>query len=219
MTLALLKKEQADDDNKKEYCEIQIDSADDKKKELQHGIADLDTAIQETTGSISTLADEIKTLSAGIVALDKSVAEATETRKKEHSEYTELMASDSAAKELLGVAKNRLNKFYNKKLYVAPPKRELSREDRIAVNMGGTVAPTPAPGGIAGTGVEVFTQTSTSRTIRDAPPPPPEMFGAYAKKGEESTGVIAMIDMLAADLTKEMTEAEAQEKNSQADYV
>merc|ERR1719311_1462715 len=196
MTLALLKKEQADDDNKKEYCEIQIDSADDKKKELQHGIADLDTAIQETTGSISTLADEIKTLSAGIVALDKSVAEATETRKKEHSEYTELMASDSAAKELLGVAKNRLNKFYNKKLYVAPPKRELSREDRIAVNMGGTAPPTPAPGGIAGTGITVFADVSAHDQTVTAPPPPPEAPKAFAKKSEESNGVIAMMDLL-----------------------
>merc|ERR1719245_32426 len=38
------------------------------------------------------------------------------------------------------------------------------------------------------------------------------------KKGQESTGVIAMIDLLAKDLDKEMTEAETEEKNAQASY-
>merc|ERR1719323_1649568 len=59
-------------------------------------------------------------------------------------------------------AKNRLNKFYNPKLYKAPPKTELSRED--------------------------------------------------------SMGVMAMMDLLIADLDKEMTEAETEEKDAQADY-
>jgi len=51
-----------------------------------------------------------------------------------------------------------------------------------------------------------------------APPPPPESVKAYAKKGEESGGVIAMIDTLVADLDKEMTEAETEEKDAQAEY-
>merc|ERR1719379_2688222 len=38
------------------------------------------------------------------------------------------------------------------------------------------------------------------------------------KKGEESTGVLAMIDLLKRDLDKEMTEAETVEKDSQKDY-
>jgi len=48
-------------------------------------------------------------------ALDKSVAEATENRKAENAEYKELMTTDTTAKEILGFAKNRLNKFYNPK--------------------------------------------------------------------------------------------------------
>merc|ERR1719401_1345285 len=49
-------------------------------------------------------------------------------------------------------------------------------------------------------------------------PPPPKTFGAYAKKSEENTGVIAMMDMLIKDLVKEMTVAETSEKDAQADY-
>jgi len=106
-----------------------------------------------------------------------------------------------------------MNKFYSPKLYKAPPKRELSEEERITVNMGGTLAPTAAPGGIAGTGVTAFAQRSNV-----APPPPPETFGAYSKKGEESTGVIAMMDMMVADLDKEITEIETEEKENQSEY-
>merc|ERR1719213_1477310 len=58
---------------------------------------------------------------------------------------------------------NRLNKFYNPKLYKPPPKRELSAEDRIATSMGGTMAPTAAPGGIAGTGIGLEKEITQSK--------------------------------------------------------
>merc|ERR1719409_1092324 len=213
-----LKKEQVDDDNKKEYCSVQFDSLDDKKKSLERSVSDSEKAIEDSTEAIATLTSEIEALAAGIKALDKSVAEASEARKEENADFTTLIAQDTAAKELLGVAKNRLNKFYNPKLYVAPPKRELSEEDRIVVNMGGTAPPTPAPGGIAGTGITVFADVSVHDQTVTAPPPPPDAPGPFKKKSEESNGVIQMMDMLVADLDKEMTVATQEEKDAQADY-
>merc|ERR1719272_2237903 len=106
-----------------------------------------------------------------------------------------------------------MQKFYNPSMYKAPPKRELTEEERITLNMGGTLAPTAAPGGIAGTGVTVLIAEH-----RGAPPPPPETFGAYSKKSEESNGVMAMMDAMVADLDKEMQEADLEEKDSQAEY-
>jgi len=111
---------------------------------------------------------------------------------------------------LLAFAKNRLNKFYNPKLFKAAPKRELSEADRGVLAAGGELETTPAPGGIAGTGITVLAQ--------GAPPPPPDTWGAYSKKSGETTGVIAMIDLLIKDLDKELTEAETEEKDAQADY-
>merc|ERR1719393_727171 len=108
-----------------------------------------------------------------------------------------------------------MNKFYNPKLYKPPPKRELTEEERITLNMGGTLAPTNPPGGIAGTGIG-FEQTHAGSIA--APPPPPETFGAYKKKGEESNGVIGMMDALKADLQKEITEMEVTEQNAQEEY-
>jgi septal ring factor EnvC (AmiA/AmiB activator) len=210
----LLGEEQVGDDDKKEYCEKTLDKTEDDLKELELKVSDLGKAIADLKETIATLASEISALEDGIKALDKQVAEATEERKTEHAENVETLANDNAAKEIIGIAKNRLNKFYNPKLYVAPPKRELSEEDRITLNMGGTLAPTAAPGGIGGTGVEAFAQSSNGV----APGPPPETFGAYAKKGEESNGVITMMDMLQADLDKEIQEIETEEKENQAEY-
>jgi len=212
--VALLKKEQQDDSDKKEYCEGQFDTADDKKKALERGVSKLETAIADAKESVATLTEEIAALTQGIKDLDKSVAEATENRKEENSDFKTLFASDTAAKELLAFAKNRLNKFYNPKLYKAPPKRELSEDERITLNMGGTLAPTAAPGGIAGTGIAMLAQVRA----HDAPPPPPETFGAYSKKSEEGGGVINMIDLLIKELDTELTEAQTDEKHAQEEY-
>jgi len=181
--VAELKKEQVDDESKKEYCDVQFDLSDDKKKVLEKTGSDLETAIAESKENIVTTKEEIDALEDGIRALDKSVAESTEQRKEENEDYKSLMAGNAAAKELIGFAKNRLNKFYNPKLYKPP-----AGLAQIRVHSG------------------------------VAPPPPPEAVEAYSKKGEESNGIIAMMDALSADLQKEMTEAEAIEKDAQGDY-
>jgi len=189
--IALLGKEQTDDDNKKEYCENLLDKTEDDLKSLELTVSDLGKAIADHKERIATVTDEISALNDGIKALDKQVAEATADRKEEHEENVETLANDNAAKGIIEIAKNRLNKFYAPKLYKAPE------------------------------AAAMFTQISL-RTRNDhgvAPPPPPETFGAYSKKGGESGGVINMLDMMVADLDKEMTEIETEEKENQAEYV
>jgi len=204
-----LKAEQGVDSDKKAYCEAEFDKAEDKKKGLDLDISDLEKAIADGGESIATLKGEIAALQDGIKSLDSSVAEATSTRKTEHDDYVETLAANSAAKDLLGFAKNRLNKFYNPKMYKAAPKRELTEEEQITVNNGGTLAPTAAPGGIAGTGIGLN---------QVAPAPPPEANLAYKKSGESSNGVMAMIDLIVADVDKEIQEMEVEEKNAQKAY-
>merc|ERR1719326_1356622 len=181
-----LKAEQGIDNDKKSYCLSELDKAEDKKKGLDLDISDLGKAIADNEEAIATLASEIKALSAGIKALDKSVAEATDARKAEHDDYVETLAGNNAAKDLLAFAKNRLNKFYNPKLYVAPPAREAAAMAQLH--------------GAA------------------APPPPPAADLSYKKSGEESGGVIAMIDLLVADIDKDNQTSEVEEKEAQKEY-
>merc|ERR1719271_2093478 len=134
-----LKAEQGIDNDKKSYCLAELDKAEDKKKGLELDISDLGKAIADGEESIATLASEIKALGKGIKALDKSVAEATATRKEEHDDYVETLAANTAAKDILAFAKNRLNKFYNPKLYKPPAKAVAA-----ALTQSG-VAPPPPP--------------------------------------------------------------------------
>lgn len=190
--VALLAKEQTDDDAKKGYCEKQIDEVEDNIKSLAQGIADLETVIDEKTGSIATLKDEIKSVAVSIKALDKTVEEATEQRKADHAEFLELISTNSEAKEILAWAKNRLHKFYNPTLYKAAPKVELEEK--------------PAS----------FVQVSLHHA--DEPPPPPAAPKAYSKLSGDSSMVIKMIDTLVKDLDKEMQTAEVDEKSAQESY-
>merc|ERR1712073_120808 len=57
--VATLQVEQKDDDAKKEYCAEELDLADDKKKGLEHAVADLETAIEGLNGAIAKLGEEI----------------------------------------------------------------------------------------------------------------------------------------------------------------
>merc|ERR1719321_1028176 len=211
--VVLLGKEQKEDDKKKEYCAAEFDKTEDTIKELQKSSDDQGKVLAEQEDIPNSLGEEIAALEAGIKDLDKSVAVATETRKQEHAEYSENLAANNAAKELIEMAKNRLNKFYNPKLYKAPPKRQLSEEERITLNMGGTLAPTNPPGGIAGTGITAAALLQTQSSHHAAP-----TFIAYRKMSEESGGVIAMMDNMVADVKKEMQEAEFEEKDAQKEY-
>jgi predicted nucleic acid-binding Zn-ribbon protein len=208
---AKLKEEQAEDDKKKEWCEAEFDKTEDTKKVLLQDKSDLETAISDAEESITNLKAEIEALDDGIRALDKEVADATATRKEENEEFEATYAANTAAVDILKFAKNRLNKFYNPKLYKPPAKRELSEDEQITLNMGGTLAPTAAPGGIAGTGIGLDQQNA-------APPPPPEANLAYKTKGEESSGVIQMIDNLVNDVEKENQVMKLEEEDAQDDY-
>merc|ERR1719160_2020515 len=94
-------------------------------------MASLASQIEEVTDSIAGTAENIQELTDGVAALDKDVAEATELRKKEHSEFTETVQLSEVAEQLIGKAKNRLLKFYNPTLYKAPPKKEMTMEEKI----------------------------------------------------------------------------------------
>jgi chromosome segregation ATPase len=110
--VSVLGQEQKDDDEKKEYCNKEIDSAEDKLKADQLAIKDADAAIKDAKETIATLESEIIGLTGGLLMLDKAVTEATAQRKKENEAFKVVKAGNAAAAKLLGMAKDRLAKFY-----------------------------------------------------------------------------------------------------------
>merc|ERR1719263_1009556 len=95
---------------------------------------------------------------------------------------------NQATVELIGMAKNRMNKFYNPTLYKEPEKKD---ED------------------------DFFAQVAVRRA---APGPAPEMPSGEYKKSESSSGVVAMMDDMINDVEDDMAESKRDEEEGQKDY-
>jgi len=182
------RKEQVEDDKKRDFCLAEIAKTEDEVKEQKGAIADLEADIEKRMDVVATFASEMAAIQKGIEDLDKSVVQATEQRKEEHTEYTATAASNTAAVELINMAKNRMNKFYQPSLYKAPPTT--------------TVADSPY-GFVQG---------------RAAPGPAPETFSGDYKKSEGSTGIIAMMDQMVKDVETDITEGKHDEADAQKSY-
>merc|ERR1719316_2586448 len=129
--VSVLTKEQKDDASQKDFCVGELDKTEREKAATDDKLAQLTSSISEISDNIAAAAENIQNLKDGIAALDKDVAEATVQRKSEHEEFTENVQLSEIAEQLIGKAKNRLLKFYNPTLYKAPPKKEMSMEEKI----------------------------------------------------------------------------------------
>merc|ERR1719146_508334 len=143
--VGVLEGEQLQDDKLDTWCIAELDKAKEEAKATEVDIGELSAAVDEARDAIAATASEIDALKAGLAELDKSVAEATELRKKENAEATESAAANQAAVDLLGMAKNRLNKFYNPTLYVEPAKEAEEEEEFFAQLAIRRAAPGPPP--------------------------------------------------------------------------
>merc|ERR550537_1586354 len=195
--IVLLGNQQKDDEKQKVYCEGEFDKAADEEAAAKTKLSQTDAKLSELTDLIGTLMEEISGLEASISALDKSVADATEQRKEEHAAYVEQMQMNEAAMGLVEKAKNRMQKFYNPTLYKAPPKTEMSMEEKIMANG--------------------FVQVRMHSDV--APPPAPEMPSGPVQKNAKSAGVIGMMDTIISDLGSDMKDMEYEEKTAQKDYA
>jgi len=113
--------DQADDDSKRDFCNAEFAKTQEAQKALNGVVGDLKADISHKQDTVAAFASEIATLQQGIADLDKSVVQATQQRRMEHGEYTTTASSNQAALELVRMAKNRMNKFYQPSLYKAPP--------------------------------------------------------------------------------------------------
>merc|ERR550514_289694 len=123
--------EREDDAKKKMFCEAELAKAEDAEKEKEDALEELDAAMEKISDEVAGIDEEIASIQKEVAEIDKSVAQATELRKEEHADFLESLTMADAAVGLLGKAKNRLMKFYNPTLYKAPPKKEMSLEDKL----------------------------------------------------------------------------------------
>merc|ERR1719217_1679197 len=213
--IAILTKDNKDDLTQKDFCISELTKTEKEKAATDDKLASLASSIEELTDTIDATAEKIKSLQEGIAGLDKDVAEATEMRKKEHEEFTTNLQLSEIALQLIGKAKNRLQKFYNPTLYKAPPKKEMTMEEKIIAAGSSALVQQEA----AFDDTESFVQIRLRRAhvTKVAPPEAPEAeFGGKSKK---SGGVMALMDMIMGELKTSATEASMAEKYAQKEYV
>jgi len=209
--IAILTKDNKDDATQKDFCIAELTKTEAEKAATDDKLDSLASEISETTDAIATTADKIKSLTDGIAALDKDVSEATEQRKEEHAEFGETMKLSEVALSLIAKAKNRLQKFYNPTLYKAPPKKEMTMEEKIIASGSSALMQQEAA-------FDSPSFVQIRRSTKVAPPEAPEAPGGF-KKSEKSGGVMALMDMIMGELKTSMTESKMEEKHAQTDYV
>merc|ERR1719269_346612 len=129
--VALLGKQQAEDDKQKTWCEGEFEKSADEEAAAKTQKAAIQAEIAELGDEIAELIEAVNVLKTEISELDKTVADASESRKEDHAAYVESMQLSEVAVGLIGKAKQRLQKFYNPTLYKAPPKTERTMEEKI----------------------------------------------------------------------------------------
>jgi len=202
--IALLGKQQAEDDKQKVFCQDELEKSADEEATTKSKMAQSDAAIAEQSDVISSLMEEINGLTAEIAGLDKSAAEATEMRKEEHAEYLETLQMNEAATGLVKKASQRLQKFYNPVLYKAAPKVEMTMEEKLIK---------------AGTFVQIRRRSEIATSADMGNRKLPAFEGFYQKKEAKSAGVISMMDTIIKDLETDSKDAEYAEKTAQTAYA
>lgn len=145
--------------------------------------------------------------------MDAEVEEQTTLRKGKAKQVTEILAANNAAKQLLGMAKKRLNKFYNPKLALLQARKKRARAE--AEEDDDAAAPSFLQ--------EQEQEESDSDDMQldsaaEYDASSDASFMKTVKQTEEAGGVTAMLDMLVSDITKETTALEIQDAQAQKDY-
>lgn len=214
--IAILTKDNKDDLTQKDFCIAELTKTEKEKASTDDKLASLASSIEELTDSADQVAEKIKSLQEGVASLDKDVAEATAMRKSEHAEYNENLKLSEIAEQLIGKAKNRLQKFYNPTLYKAPPKTEMTMEEKIIAS--GSSALVQQEAAFDSNDVSfVQIRSLLSRVTKVAPPEAPE--ASFGGKSKKSGGVLALMDMIMGELKASIQESRMEEKYAQKEYV
>jgi hypothetical protein len=186
--------EEADEDLKtKETCEADRMSNTKTAKKSAQSMDDETALINRKKADIEAMQKEIAGIVAHVKELKLQLEEAQIQRAKENREYKAAKAQDEAAAVLIGKSKDVLQKFYT--------------DNGLA---------------LAQTGSKTTQRTGSSQpevTAGEAPPPPPSTFSEpYGGNKGASNGIQSILDMVKADVEKDIKTATAEEASAKADY-
>merc|ERR1719298_353233 len=187
--------EEADEDLKtKETCEADRMSNTKTAKKMAQSMDDETALINRKKADIEAMQKEIAGIVAHVKELKLQLEEAMIQRTKENVEYKAAKADDEAAAVLIGKSKDVLEKFYTDNGLA------LAQTGSRVAQHGGSAQPEVVAG--------------------EAPPPPPSTFGGepYGGNKGSTNGIISILEMVKADVEKDIKTATAAEDKAKSDY-
>jgi len=164
-------------------------------KKSAQSMDDETALINRKKADIEAMQKEIAGIVAHVKELRLQLEEAQIRRTKENVEYKAAKADDEAAAVLIGKSKDVLQKFYaDNGLALA------QTASHVAQQKGGSAQPEVVAG--------------------EAPPPPPSTFGGEPYGGNKgaNSGIQSLLEMVQADVEKDIRTATAAEDKAKQDY-
>jgi len=185
-----LRAESDEDLKTKETCEADRMSNTKTAKKTAQAMDDATALINRKKATIADCTKEIEAIDAKTKETKLQRDEATIAREKENREFKAAKADDEAAAKLIAAAKDVLQKFYE--------------DNGLA---------------LAQTSYKASEQTYDAQAPGEAPPPPPSTFNEpYGGNKGASNGIQAMLEMVKADVEKDIKTATAEEADAKKDY-
>eukprot|EP00747_Dinoflagellata_sp_TGD_P140448 gnl/TRDRNA2_/TRDRNA2_176011_c0_seq45.p1 gnl/TRDRNA2_/TRDRNA2_176011_c0~~gnl/TRDRNA2_/TRDRNA2_176011_c0_seq45.p1 ORF type:complete len:684 (+),score=241.68 gnl/TRDRNA2_/TRDRNA2_176011_c0_seq45:68-2119(+) len=110
--LGQLEKQRQEEYDKKEACAQEIDSTEDKLKEVLNKKADLEEKQTDVSNEIATITEEINVLKKDVEDMEVALKQAGETRKTENLQFQQAVSDQRATIKILNMALDRLKEFY-----------------------------------------------------------------------------------------------------------
>jgi len=186
--------EEADEDLKtKETCEADRMTNTKTAKKSAQAMDDETALINRKKADIEAMQKEIAGIVEHVKELKLQLEEAQIQRAKENREFKAGKADDEAAAVLIGKSKEVLEKFY------ADNGLALAQTSFHAAQRSGSAQPEVVAG--------------------EAPPPPPSTFSEpYGGNKGASNGIMSLLDMVKADVEKDIKTATAEEDSAKQEY-
>jgi len=184
-----LRDEYDEDMKTKEDCEADRMANTKTAKKTAQAMDDQTALINRKKATIADCQAEIKAIDEKTKETNLQRDEATVARRKEKLEYEAAKAMDEAAATLIASAKDVLQKFYTDNGLALAQVHKQARHTQPVVTAG------------------------------EAPPPPPTTFSEpYGGAKGESNGIQSLLEMVHADVEKDIKTATKAEKDAIADY-
>lgn len=117
--VGLLTKEASEDEDKKDSCEKEMGEAQFRKARLAKQVGPIRAELDEINSDIEEMTNNIDEMNDAIKTLDETVNNAKLDRQQENAQYVKEAAADSAALDLLQVARQRLHSYYGSYMQVS----------------------------------------------------------------------------------------------------